>query len=224
MKPVYTVRRAVTPPPLDAAWEGPEWREVASLNVAHFHPESSAHRPRTEAKLVYDAAGLYGMFRVEDRYVVCAHTAYQSPVCRDSCVEFFVRPRPDKGYMNFEMNCCGALLLYYIEDPTRTPDGFAKFTKVPADVGGQVGVRGTFDGPNAEEIAEPVVWTLTFRIPITVLEAYVGALGDPSGQEWAANFYKCADGSSHPHWGAWASIGEQLNFHQPECFGALCFV
>jgi len=28
------------------------------------------------------------------------------------------------------MNCGGTLLLYYIEDPTRTPDGFVKYTKV----------------------------------------------------------------------------------------------
>lgn len=223
MKPVYTVRRTVSPVPLVAGWGHPMWRDVLPLTVGHFHPRSSDHRPATQAKVLYDAQALYGIFRVEDRYVVGAHTAYQDPVCQDSCVEFFVRPKPDKGYMNFEMNCCGVLLLQYVEDPARTPEGFAKFTRAPADVGRRVEVRGALEGPLAREIEAPMTWETAFRIPLDVLEVYVGSLGDPSGQEWRANFYKCADTSSHPHWGAWSPIGDRLDFHQPDRFGALCF-
>jgi hypothetical protein len=46
---------------------------------------------------------------------------------------------------------------------------------------------------------------------------------DLSGQTWRANLYKCADLSSHPHWGAWAEIGERLDFHQPSRFGEIAF-
>lgn len=223
MKPVYTVRRVVSPAPLNAGWDDPVWRDVQPLAVEHFHPKSSEHRPLTRAKMLYDAETLYGIFRVEDRYVVCTHAAYQDPVCQDSCVEFFVRPKPDKGYMNFEMNCCGALLLYYIENPTRTPEGFAKFTRAPEEIGRRVRVRGAFDGPIAQEIQGTVSWEVSYNIPLSVLAAYAGPLGDPSGQEWRANFYKCADKSSHPHWAAWAPIGDRLDFHQPDQFGSLCF-
>jgi len=34
---------------------------------------------------------------------------------------------------------------------------------------------------------------------------------------------QCADDSSTPHWGSAFSIGEELNFHQPERFGTLRF-
>jgi len=40
-------------------------------------------------------------------------------VWKDSCVEFFIQPRPDAGYFNLEMNAGGAHLCCYIEDPAR---------------------------------------------------------------------------------------------------------
>ena len=76
------------------------------------------------------------------------------------------------------------------------------------------------------EIEETTAWTLTLMIP-NALIAEVAAPHSPRlpapGVVWPANFYKCADASSHPHWGAWSSIGDKLNFHQPERFGRLVF-
>jgi hypothetical protein len=142
--PEYVVRRTAIRPTLDGTWEGLAWRDVLPVTVGHFHPASSGHRPEAQAKLVYDAECLYGLFRVKDRYVVCTHTGYQTPVYRDACVEFFVKPKADEGYMNFEMNCGGGLLLYYIADcrrkinPEDPDDEFESFTKVPAELGSQV--------------------------------------------------------------------------------------
>ena len=116
--PAYVIRKAQESP-LSKDWQDPAWQAAASLNVSHFHPKSSPHRPVAEAKMLYDDTHLYGQFRVEDQYVICTHTGYQTHVYEDSCVEFFVKPKPDKGYMNFEMNCGGGLLLYYIADCTR---------------------------------------------------------------------------------------------------------
>lgn len=222
-KPRYAVSRVQQPPALDAGWDDPAWNHIASLQVAQFHPASSDHRPRTEAKLVHDGTALSGIFRVEDHYVVCVNTEYQSPVYKDSCIEFFVQPRASQGYFNFEMNCCGALLLQFVEDPRRTPEGFAKFTKLPGDVAEKVQIRAAFNAPIPHEIADSVKWTLAFRIPLEVMERYVGRLDKLAGQEWRANLHKCADGSSHPHWGAWAPLGEKLDFHNPAQFGVLYF-
>jgi len=44
--------------------------------------------------------GLCGLFRVEDRYVRSVHTRFGEPVYLDSCVEIFLQPRPDRGYLN----------------------------------------------------------------------------------------------------------------------------
>ena len=54
----------------------------------------------------------------------------------------------------------------------------------------------------------------------SLLEAYVGPIGDLSGQTWRANLYKCADHTSHPNWASWSPI-QRLSFHLPEFFGEL---
>jgi len=131
----YTVRLAADAVPLQADWADPIWTQAETLEVAHFRPEGSDHRPKASARMLYDAQCLYGIFRVEDRYVRCVRTQYHDPVWKDSCVEFFAQPLPDRGYFNFEFNCGGAFLCLHITNPERTPDGFKEFVKVPAAIG-----------------------------------------------------------------------------------------
>ena len=203
-------------------WEGDAWRHVPSLSVAHFRPESSDHRPRTRVKLVADARGLYGLFQVEDRFVRCVHTDFQSRVYKDSCVEFFVQPRPDKGYFNFEFNCGGALLASYITDPRRTADGFADFQVLRPEEGRRIGVYSSLPRTVAPEITEALTWELAFFIPLDIMVPYTGPVSIAPGEIWRGNFYKCGDETSHPHWAAWQPV-EALNFHLPQCFGQLRF-
>jgi hypothetical protein len=209
--------------PLDEPWDGPNWLVAEEAAVDHFHAASSPHRPLVRAKLTYDSDNLFLRFRAEDRYVVAKHTEFQDPVWRDSCVEFFVQPRESGGYFNFEINCGGALLSYYIEDPSRTADGFAKFTRLSAEHGGRIRISHSLPKTVMAERLEPTEWQIAYAIPIKVLEAYAGPLRPIAGQTWQGNFYKCADGCSHPHWASWAPIGEELNFHQPKYFGAIHF-
>jgi len=124
----YTVRPAHIRPDMQGAWSGAAWEQADTLEIANFRPESSDHRPRTYARLLYDRDGIFGIFLVRDRYVRCVHTHYMDPVYKDSCVEFFVQPKADRGYFNFEFNCGGSLLCFYIVDPTRVPNGFKDFT------------------------------------------------------------------------------------------------
>ena len=216
----YFARKIATPAPRPLDWDDQAWTQSEVTEVSHFRPESSSHRPRTFVRLLHDAHGIHGLFEVHDRYVRCARTEYGSEVWKDSCVEFFVQPKPDVGYFNFEFNCGGAFLCCYIVDPTRAPDGFKQFTKVPAEIGRRVQVRASLPRVVETEMAEPVDWRLHFFIPFVLLEEYVGPLGEVSGQTWRGNFFKCAEDNSHPHWAAWSPVDE-LNFHQPRCFGEI---
>ncbi len=218
----YTVRRTGTPPQLDAKWSDPAWEQAETLEIQHFRPESSNHRPRTSARLLYDAEGIHGLFRVEDRYVRCLRTQYEDEVWKDSCVEFFAEPKPGRGYFNFEFNCGGAFLSSHITDPERAPGGFKAFTKVPACLGQMIQLRSTLPQRIEPEITEPIVWGLRFFIPFALFEHYVGPLGTMSGQGWRGNFFKCAEENSHPHWAAWSPVDE-FNFHRPGCFGTIQF-
>jgi hypothetical protein len=216
----YTVRRSDVPPTLEPNWQHPIWSRADTLELAHFRPEGSDHRPRTLARLLHTADGIYGMFQVHDQYVRCVGTNYFDEVWKDSCVELFVQPRADKGYFNFEFNCGGAHLCSYITNPERTPDGFKEFVKLPASIGKTIQVRSSLPPTVEPELKDPVVWTLTFYVPFTLFEAYLGQLGPVSGQVWRGNLHKCADACSHPHWATWSPV-DALNFHRPSCFGTL---
>lgn len=203
-----------------ATGEQPEWARAEPLRVDCFHPASSDHRPLTTARAVSAAHSLWVRFDVQDRYVRSVCTRYLDPVCSDSCVEFFVQPGARGGYFNFEVNCGGTLLLYYIEDWRRTDDGFERYRPVThCDAEGIV-VSHTLPQVVEPEIGHPVEWSVVLRIPLRMLERYVGHRVEPAGT-WRGNFYKCADNTSHPHWASWSPIGDQLDFHQPERFGTL---
>jgi hypothetical protein len=218
----YTVERTATTPELQGKWDGPVWGPVEALRVALFQPKSSDHRPDTQAKLLYDAGHIYGLFRVQDRYVRCVHMGVQDSVCLDSCVEFFTQPDRGTGYFNFEMNGSGNLLCYYISDCSRTPQGFKAYTPLKVEDLQQVRIAHSLPARVEPEIVTPTTWTVEFAIPLAMLERYTGPIGDLRGRAWRANFYKCADQTSHPHWASWAPISE-LNFHLPQCFGTIAF-
>jgi hypothetical protein len=219
----YTVGRAGAAPRIEAQWQDPAWEQAATLEVEHFRPESSDHHPRTSARLLYDERGIHGIFRVQDRYVRCLRAEYHDPVWKDSCVEFFAQPKPDRGYFNFEFNCGGAFLCCHITNSEREGDWFKEFVKVPAGIGRTIRAHSSLPPRIEPEITEPVAWTLSFFIPFTLFEHYVGPLGALAGQVWRGNFFKCAEENSHPHWASWSPVDE-FNFHRPNCFGSLVFV
>jgi len=219
----YVIPLAQTRPSLTGQWRENAWRNVPVATISHFHQRSSEHRPRVEAKLTYMPDSLFVFFKVHDRYVRSVHTEFQSSVCLDSCVEFFVEPKPGKGYLNFEINCGGTLLVYYIEDPTRAEHGFKKYTIIPWEQAQQIQIYHSLPAVVEPEITEPVEWNIEYRIPFQFIEEYVGPLGALRGQQWRGNLYKCADQTSHPHWATWAPLGDKLAFHLPEYFAPLHF-
>jgi hypothetical protein len=218
----HVVRAARPRPSLEDGWDEPAWAAAEPIEIAHFRPEGSDHRPRTRARLAWDDEGLCGLFRVEDRHVRSVHTRFGDPVYQDSCVEIFLQPKPGRGYLNFEMNAGGAILASHVTDHRRTPEGFAAFTKLTAEDGRRVAVRSTLPRVIEPEIDGPVDWQLAFFVPTALLEMYVGPIGPLAGQEWRANLYKCGDRTSRPHWASWSPV-DALNFHLPHCFGTLRF-
>ncbi|WXL25722.1 carbohydrate-binding family 9-like protein [Ectopseudomonas mendocina] len=222
----YVIRYLETLPPVTADWHASHWQTADVMSIDQFRRESSHHRPITQAKLLYSEQGVQGIFKVQDRYVRCVTTQFQDMVCNDSCVEIFLQPKPQasdgNGYISVEMSGNGTLLSYYITDAERTADGFKAFSKLTPEQGQQIRVQSTLPAVVEPEITEPTEWCLEFFIPFSVLEAYVGKLGQLSGQTWRINLFKCADQTSHPHWASWQPVPE-LNFHMPDTFGWVRF-
>lgn len=219
----YPVRFCVNPPRLGSPFFSSEWGQGEIAEICHFHPASSSHRPKTLVRLLHSSDALHVAFLVHDRYVRAQQKNYQDPVYLDSCVEFFVKPQNAKGYFNFETNCVGAMLISYVEDPTRTPSGLAKATRVPVELAKEIQIYHSLDLPDDNEIVEPTIWMIQYSLPLSILEHFVGKLKPIKESCWKGNFYKCAEQVSHPHWASWQPLADELNFHRPDLFGDLHF-
>ena len=214
----YGVSPAGSIDAVGGAWRGPRWRDVPFLTIDNAMGDPPAHRPQAQAKIAYDDAALRVIFRVEDRYVRSRVTTYQGPVCTDSCVELFFTPGPDvaQGYFNIEANCGGTVLFMH-----QKARGVECVPLSEAD-GVSLALTHTMPAVIEPEIAGPVEWLVEYRVPYAVLSGYARVTTPAPGVTWKANLYKCADGTSHPHWASWSPV-DALNFHMPECFGTLVF-
>lgn len=213
----YLIKRANGPVDLSAAWDSPTWQQAVALKLEVVFDRSSDHRPPTTVKMLYDDKNIYGLFQVEDHYVRAVAQQNQEQVCKDSCVEFFVRPAGQKEYFNFEINCGGTLLLYRVRD-CRAHD----FDVLSEETLATIERFHTLPKIVDPEIQEPTVWRLGFRIPISFFEEYSTINPNLSGQVWKANFTKCADDTSHPHWLSWLNLSK-LDFHLPDEFADIIF-
>lgn len=222
--PNYTIRQAVTSPELNGLWDGPAWRHADTLTVDRFHDRGSDHRPHCRAKALYDANALYLLFAVDDRYVRSVQTELHGLVCTDSCVECFIQPHPDSGYFNFEMNCGGTLHVSYVRGRSEE-NGRRVLDCTPLSPAACERVQIAHSMPDIvePEITDPVSWWLEMVIPFDVLAEWVSPVAPTSGSAWRGNFYKCADRTSHPHWGTWAPMPGNPDFHRAECFAPLHF-
>jgi hypothetical protein len=225
MLKTYIIKNVSTEPELDSDWNSSRWRDAHIADVSIFRDESTTHHPKTEVKLLYTQNGIYGKFKVEDNYVRSVESGYLAPVCRDSCVEFFVKPKKNRGYLNFEFNCGGSLLCTYITDSTRTDTGFKEMVELKESELNQVKIYHSLPSIVEPEIKDDTEWFIGCYIPFSLIEKYVGKLSFSKKShppEWRCNFYKCGDKTSHPHWASWNPI-TATNFHLPECFGILKF-
>ena len=216
----YKVRKISEQPEINAVWDKLPWSGIEPLELKNHMGDKPVHFPFTQAKVAYDNTAIYVIFRVEDQYVRAVADKNQGPVYMDSCVEFFFTPGREikKGYFNLEMNCGGTMLFHHQMKP-RTDQ-----TLLSEDHIGQVEVAHTLPKIVDPEIEEPTTWVVEYRIPFSVLGDYHSFSIPEAGTVWKANFYKCADKTSHPHWLTWARVDRpQPDFHRKEFFGTIEF-
>nr|MBF0223487.1 carbohydrate-binding family 9-like protein [Desulfobulbaceae bacterium] len=204
----------------NATWNTFPWEHIPSEQIQNYMGKRPDHFPKVAVKIAYDSTAVAIMFRVEDRYVRARAVAHQGNVYEDSCVEFFFTPGPDisKGYFNLEMNCGGTMLFHFQRQPRKDR------VVIPVSECETISCLHSLPRIVDPEIKTPVIWIVAYRIPITVLEKYCQVISPAPQAVWRANFYKCADSSSHPHWLTWAPVDLPTpNFHYPQAFGRLQF-
>ncbi len=215
MTPEYEVLRVATD--FDPADDAIRWDALPALSIGHYLWLGNGYEPKVEARVGCSDHYLYVRFEVFEKRVRVRHLDFQSPVYKDSCVEMFLDPFPDRGlgYFNFETNAAGTVLLGF---------GTGRHGRVrvpPDDLAGfriQGSVAGAWDGPIRE-----ASWTVRYRVPQLLFRKYYADVLRP-GTAGKANFYKCGDETEVPHYGAWSPPRVPApDFHRPESFGSLVF-
>lgn len=146
-------------------------------------------------------------FEVEEDNVKALCLSDNGPVWEDSCVEFFVKTPDSPYYFNFETNCIGTGLAakrLNRKDSTHFHPEMMKKVLRKSSL------------PAAQLDTGKGRWTLELTVPFDVLDC------GPKPEQLLANFYKCGDKTSRPHFLSWASIDAPTpDFHRPEFFGKL---
>ncbi len=207
-------------PGLGTDWHTPPWRDLPAAPIDNYMGEIPEHYPKTEVKLAWGSEGVSVMFRVSDRYVRAVAQKHQESVCGDSCVEFFFTPGLDlgMGYFNLEVNCGGTMLFHF--HPAGQKDGIELAT-TDCD---RIELTHSMPRIVDPEIEAPLTWTVQYTIPLSLLSRFCEVSAPRPGVSWRANFYKCADKTSHPHWLTWSPVDfPSPNFHLPHSFGELVF-
>jgi hypothetical protein len=220
----YTIRKTKLPVELDLAWDSEVWEQADTVEISNFFatPVAGSFQPETKCRVLYDNSGIYLLFKVKDRYVKSTRTKLNDSVCRDSCVEFFIEPDSNGGYINFEFNCGGNMLASCVKDCTRIDGGFADYQNIDQAAAAEIKIFHTMPNIVDPEIIEATEWRLGAFVPFTVFNRYTNCDIPTSGTNWRGNFYKCGDRTSNPHWASWSPISE-LNFHLPQCYQTIEF-
>ena len=162
---------------------------------------------RAFGQFCHDAEYLYVHLCAVERDIRAEYTAPLSPVCQDSCLEFFFMPEGEDRYLNFEVNPNGCLLAGF---------GRGRADRVflhRGDLRELFGIR---------TARTPDGWEVFYRIPLSFLRlfwpgfAFAGAL--------RANVYKCGDLTAREHYLAWNPVNSRTpDFHRPQDFGRMVF-
>ena len=186
-------------------------KEFNAIDVVNW-PTEYSYRPESIFYIARSSDSLFIKFKVTETNLRAIYSTDQDPVYEDSCVEFFCKMPDRNSYMNFEFNCIGTCI-------ATTRKG--RDIEVVPFSSGQLEKIQRFSSLGHQTFSQKegfFNWELTVKIPFIILGI------DPNNlpEKLLGNFYKCADGTTSPHFVSWSSIStETPDFHRPEYFGKL---
>ena len=186
------------------------WENVPSVDASE-QPWFEVPQIKMFSQLMWDEDYLYVHQVATESKIRATFTTHLSHVCEDSCMEFFISPKPDdERYFNFEVNPYCALMLGFgigrndrikllVKDPTNYFNIYAHRS------------RGK--------------WEVSYQIPASFFAVFFPGFKFEKGLNLRANFYKCGDKTEIPHYLTWNKVtSSKPDFHRPSDFGLLSFV
>ena len=175
-----------------------------------------SYKPDVALSIAYSENEIFLKYYITENYFKAEKTVSNQKVCEDSCVEFFVSPEDDGLYYNMEFNAIGTCFLGFGTNRETSkrgaPEVISKIRRLTT--------AGT--EPIFEKTGE-YAWQITIAIPFDVF--FNHDVKDLKGKIFRANFYKCGDKLTVPHYVTWNPVGtKEPDYHQPQHFGLLRFV
>jgi len=166
------------------------------------------YQPKVYFKLwYYQKEGFFLKMVCEESNPKAIYSNHGDPVYKDSCMEFFVDffpEDPTKGYLNFEMNAAGAMLLCYGVDRNNRESVVEKLR-----IKQQVSIS-------------KESWEINLKIPLYFIKEIYGRNNFAEGSVIKGNAYKCGDDTETAHYGTWRRVETKTpDFHRPEFFGEM---
>lgn len=175
----------------------------------HLWKNGNEKRPEVFFSIAHNHRSVLLKFYVEEKEIRACVTQTNGAVWEDSCVEFFISP-DGTGYYNFEFNCLGTVHAAFGESRNGR-------RLLPEQLLKKIGTH-----TRLTKKEDQYYWEILAAIPIEAFAFH--SLQSLDGMIGKANFYKCGDGLSHPHYLSWSIIRvERPNFHLPEFFGEIRF-
>lgn len=179
----------------DEAWER---ANVAPITINNW--KGYDYVPDTSAKFLYNSYGIYVQMTTNEKPLLARYTGQNDPVCKDSCMELFIRPHEnDKRYLNFEFNPFGTMYLAVrtTRDDPEYPDEDKKYFEVKSYID---------DG----------IWIHQFVIPFEFIDRIYGT----HTKRMYGNLYKCGEDTPKEHYISYYPLGSNIeDFHRPDFFG-----
>ncbi|NQU51507.1 MAG: hypothetical protein HQ522_03100 [Bacteroidetes bacterium] len=190
-----------------------ETQTVANL-IDTINWEAFPYRPGLKFRIGHVENEIWLKYYVNEKNILAQETRTNGDVYKDSCVEFFISV-DKKNYYNFEFNCIGTIHIGY-------GSGQGNRTPITPELAEKIEIESSLGNQPFTEKSGNFEWEMMIRIPLETFEFDV--LKDISGLKATANFYKCGDETSEPHFVTWNPIGtENPDYHCPEYFGKVQF-
>jgi hypothetical protein len=188
---------------------------LSEIPLACFSWEKPSPTPEVGFKIAHNNESVFLHYHVREDEMLARYSQHNQPVYTDSCVEFFIAFDDEPNYYNFEFNSLGTCLAAWGPDRNQRKS-------IAPELLGQIQTRTMINRKNKEQ-SPRFDWQICIQLPVSIF--IHNQISQLSGSGARANFYKCGDDLSEPHFISWKKIETSTpDFHQPAYFGELSFL
>lgn len=177
--------------------------------------ETSVQKPKASFKIGHNGTHLFLQYFVEENEILAKTTKDNGAVWTDSCVEFFIQFTNSDYYYNLELSCIGKALFGYRKERKNV-------VYANSEIMSSIRRYPSLGEKNFDKKQGDFKWNLLVIIPASAY--WQSEITSFDGVKAKANFYKCGDNLTKPHYLSWNPIrSEKPNFHIPDYFENITF-